>query len=263
MAIAGGKYYNVHLQPVPSPAREEDPRLPATLDNFYFPQEDFLAETQKGLRWTYNIVRPEAIIGSTDKPNGMNTALTLAMYFLVCKELGVAAPMPTNEAYWDGYDDVSYAPLIAEFSVFVSTQPKCANEAFNLTNGDYFSWRYMWPRLAEYFGVRNSEARAFSQPRPERGTVLLDGVSLGEWASEDKREVWQKLCERTGAPGATATWEFGTWRYQDWVFQRSWSATLSINKARKFGWTGHIDSFDCFVKTFVKFEQLGLIPPRH
>jgi hypothetical protein len=42
---------------------------------------------------------------------------------------------------------------------------------------------------------------------------------------------------------------------------RTWSAILSINKARKFGWTGHIDSYDCFVSTFKKFQALGQIPP--
>ena len=53
----------VHLQPVPSPAKEEDPRLVPFEQNFYYPQEDFLAEMQKGQKWTWNVVRPEAIIG--------------------------------------------------------------------------------------------------------------------------------------------------------------------------------------------------------
>jgi hypothetical protein len=53
----------VHLQPVPSPAKEEDPRLVPFEQNFYYPQEDFLAEMQKGQKWTWNVIRPEAIIG--------------------------------------------------------------------------------------------------------------------------------------------------------------------------------------------------------
>jgi len=32
----GGKAYSVHLGPVPSPAREEEPRRTASIDNFYF-----------------------------------------------------------------------------------------------------------------------------------------------------------------------------------------------------------------------------------
>ena len=53
----GGKHYNVHLYPVPSPAREEEPRREASIDNFYFPQEDFLVTKQKGQRWSWNVLR--------------------------------------------------------------------------------------------------------------------------------------------------------------------------------------------------------------
>jgi nucleoside-diphosphate-sugar epimerase len=258
----GGKYYNVHLRPVPSPAREEDPRLLASADNFYYPQEDFLTSKQKGSKWSYNIIRPQAIIGSTHTPNGMNSALTFAIYFLTCKELGTTAPMPTNHSYWNGYDDFSYAPLIADLTIFASTHPKCANEAFNCVNGDVVCWRYMWPRLAAYFGVKAAESgeQVFKKPRPEEGSVQLE-LSLAEW-SQGKREVWDKLCKQTGSEKAKKTFDFGTWGFQDWVFQRTWSSGLSINKARRYGWTGHVDSYECLIETFEKFERLGLVPPR-
>jgi hypothetical protein len=59
---------------------------------------------------------------------------------------------------------------------------------------------------------------------------------------------------------AKATWDAGTWAYQDWVFQRSWTPTLSMSKARKFGWTGYIDSYDAFINAFEKFKVLKQIP---
>jgi nucleoside-diphosphate-sugar epimerase len=169
----GGKHYNVHLGPVPSPCRESDPRRTASADNFYFPQEDCLISAQKGQNWTWNVVRPEAIIGWTVKPNGMSSAMTFALYFLICRELGLEAAMPTNQRYWEGYDDVSSARLIADLSVFVSMNPRCANEAFNVTNGDYFEWRYMWPRLAAYFGTESTADQKFVKPRPEEGRCSL------------------------------------------------------------------------------------------
>lgn len=254
----GGKHYNVHLHPVSSPAREEDPRVKETIDNFYYPQEDYLIERQKGSKWVWNVIRPEAIIGSTQKPNGMNEALTLALYFSICKKLGSDAPMPTNQRYWNGVDDVSYAPLIADLTIFASTNPRCGNEAFNVTNGDYFTWRYMWPRLAAYFGVKATSDQVFIKEVPKEGDVQLD-FTLGEW-STDKREIWDKLCEEKGVQSAKSTFDFGTWHFQDWVFQRSWSATLSVNKARKFGWTGHIDSYRSFIETFDRFRAYGMIP---
>lgn len=51
-----------------SPAYETDPRLVAFEQNFYYPQEDFLAEMQKGQKWTWNVIRPEAIIGMYADP---------------------------------------------------------------------------------------------------------------------------------------------------------------------------------------------------
>lgn len=126
----GGKYYQVHLMPVSFPCREDQPRIHGPIENFYFPQEDRLASAQKGKKWTWNVIRPEAIIGTTSKPNGMNEALTIALYFLTCREMDIEAPMPTNERYWDGVESISFAPLIADLTIYVSTREECANQAF-------------------------------------------------------------------------------------------------------------------------------------
>lgn len=254
----GGKYYNLHVEPVPSPAREDDPRRYGPFDNFYFPQEDKLVEIQHGKPWTWNVIRPQAIVGANSHPSGLNETLTIAMYFLICRELGTTAPMPTNQRYWEGAEDVSYAPLIADLTIFVSTQKSCANEAFNVNNGDYFSWRYMWPRLAESLGANTESQQVFQKVAPKEGELQLNW-SLAEWC-QDKREVWNGLCDRQGLPDAKATFDLAGWEVGDFLFQRTWSATLSVNKARMFGWTGHIDSYQAFVNTFDKFRQLGLIP---
>jgi nucleoside-diphosphate-sugar epimerase len=254
----GGKYYNVHLRPIPSPAREEDPREGRWEDNFYFPQEDTLAEMQKGKEWSWNVIRPEAIIGHTGKPNGMNSALTYALYLLACKELGEDAPMPTNQLYFNGTDDCSDSGLIAEFTIWASTNPKCKNQAFNVVNGDYFAWRYLWPRIATYLGANASPDQTFKKPAPQEGQLEQE-FTLAEW-SKDKRAVWDRLCDKAGVPEAKATWDAATWQYQDWVFQRSWSATLSFNKARKFGWTGFRDSYESITDTFAIMKKLKQIP---
>lgn len=256
----GGKHYNVHLMPVPSPAREEDPRLDSPIGNFYFPQEDHLIARQKDQSWTWNVIRPEAIIGATSKPNGMNEALTIVLYMLVCRELGVEAKMPTNQRYWEGTDDVSDARLIAQLTIWASTGGKhTGNQAFNVTNGDYFCWRYMWPRIAGYVGAEaSSSPRAFTKSYPKEGELQLE-LSLDEWA-KDKREVWDRICERAGVPEAKATWDSGTWAFQDWVFQRTWSATLSMSKARRFGFTGYVDSYQSFTDAIDMFVERKQIP---
>ena len=229
----GGKHYNVHLGPVPSPAREEDPRGESHIGNFYYPQEDYLIARQSGQKWTWNVIRPEAIIGHTSKPNGMNSALTYALYFLVCKELGVEARMPTNQLYWEGYDDLSDSRLIADLTIWASTTPKAGNQAFNVTNGDYFSWRYMWPRIAAYIGAKATSKQIFEKPRPSERETQLD-LSLATW-STDKQDIWNRICEKHNYPEAKSTWESGTWAFQDWVFQRTWSATSALIKQEILG----------------------------
>lgn len=196
--------------------------------------------------------------GHTSKPNGMNSALTYALYFLVQKELGNQAPMPTNQIYWTGVDDCSDAALIADLTVWASTTPRAGNQAFNAVNGDYIQWQYMWPRIAAYLGADSPTKPNFKKPYPEEGAVQQE-FTFGEWA-KDKQQVWEHLCDKAGVPEAKATWAAGTWAFQDWVFQRAWCSTLSFNKAREFGYTGYRDSYKSITGAFENFRACKQIP---
>lgn len=279
----GGKYYNVHATPGSTPCREEDPRPPvgARDGNFYYPQEDFLVAEQKGKKWSWNVIRPTGIVGCTGefhtkntrqnkqvtkwvyliagKPNGMNIALTYAVYFLLCAELDVDARMPTNEAYWNETEDQSDAALIAEQTIWASNTPGAANQAFNCVNGDVFRYRYMWPRLAAFFGARASSDQFFEKPRPASEGALQQEFSATDWL-RDKRPVWEAMCDKAGVPEAKPTFGFITPSILDWAFRRSWSATLSMSKARRLGWTGYVDSYESNVRVFERFRDLKQIP---
>ena len=50
---------------------------------------------------------------------------------------------------WEAAD----ADLVADVMVWAAQSPQAANEAFNITNGDVFEWRNVWPALAETLGV--------------------------------------------------------------------------------------------------------------
>lgn len=197
----------------------------------------------------------------------MNLALTYAIYFLLCRELGLEARMPTNARYWNETEDQSDAGLIAEQTVWASTTPAARNEAFNCVNGDHFRFRYTWPRLAAYFGARASQDQTFEKVCPEQhgageaeGEVLVQQeFSMAEWM-HDKQPVWDALCDRAGVPEAKATFAFVTPFIVDWAFRRTWSATLSMTKARKLGWTGYIDSYESNVRAFEQFKALKQIP---
>ena len=254
------RYYGCHICPVPTPCREEDPRRGDEEDNFFYAQEDFLRNLQMNQRWTWNVVRPEVIVSSTLDPLVPNPALTLAMYFLVTRELAVEARMPTNQRYWNCTEGVSDATLLAQFTIWLSGNAECANQVFNFANGDHFMWRFMWPRLAEYFSAYATPDQSFSKTEPEVGESQQE-FSLTDWL-EDKKPVWERICDMAGVPKAMESFGVNSMSAptQDAVFSRSWSATLSMNKARKYGWTGFADSFDSFVQAFEELKVQQFIP---
>lgn len=77
----------------------------------------------------------------------------MALYFLICREIGEPATFPGNQAFYNCVDDQYSAPGIADMSVWASTTPQCKNEDFVHVNGDVIMWRYFWPQIGAYFGL--------------------------------------------------------------------------------------------------------------
>lgn len=61
--IGQNQHYGCHLGPVPIPLSESLGRLDKSGTNFYYEQEDILFELAENRSWSYNIVRPHAIVG--------------------------------------------------------------------------------------------------------------------------------------------------------------------------------------------------------
>ena len=137
----------VRYRPMRVPARERYPRVEHP--NFYWLQEDYIREkaAQAGFAWT--IFRPTIVIG----PNVgvvMNTIPVIGVYAAVCREEGRPFAYPGHVAFVREAADVR---LIAGACVWAAHADKARNEHFNLTNGEVFQWRDLWPSLAEFLGV--------------------------------------------------------------------------------------------------------------
>lgn len=83
---------------------------------------------------------------------------------------------------------------------------------------------------------------------------------MSDWA-KDKKPVWETICDKYG--GTKDAFDWGTWDFFDWAIGKAWPTLLSINKARKFGWTRHDDTFETWVETFRSFENAGILPSNH
>jgi nucleoside-diphosphate-sugar epimerase len=145
--LQGTKAYGNHLHPMPVPARERYPR--DDHPNFYWPQEDYLKEAAErhGFRWT--ILRPQLTIGSTIGAV-MNLAPVIGAYAAITRELGIPFSFPGGPSFiWELVD----SRVIAAACEFAATDPGADRQHYNVTNGEVFEWRNLWPALADHLGV--------------------------------------------------------------------------------------------------------------
>ncbi|KAL4862672.1 hypothetical protein BDV12DRAFT_207071 [Aspergillus spectabilis] len=252
----GAKHYGVHLGPVAAPVHEGLPRYDDQGLNFYYAQEDELFKLSGQRNWTWNVIRPGGIVGFTPGKNGMSECLTLALYMLVSKEIGETPRFPGNKFFYNCVDDNSYAVSLADMTIWATTSQRTKNEAFNHANGDTFVWRYFFPKIGSYFGLEIPDQTEW--PALGDKEVYSNDFKMAEWA-KDKKPVWERICDKYG--GNKEAFDWGTWGFFDWTIGKSWPTISSINKARRFGWTRHDDTFETWVETFRTFENAGILPP--
>ncbi|KAF9884380.1 hypothetical protein FE257_001836 [Aspergillus nanangensis] len=255
----GGKHYGAHLGPIEVPMVETLPRYEDDDLNFYYQQEDFMFNLHAQRSWSWNVIRPNGIVGFTPAKNGMSEAITLAIYILVCRELGQYPKFPGNKYFYEAVDDSSFAGGIAEMSVWASTNEHTKNEAFNHTNGDTYVWKYCFKKIGRYFNMDIPDQTEW----PELGDKLGDGTRMAhsfrmaDWA-RDKKPVWERVCEKYG--GSKEAFDWGTWAFFDWTVGKAWPTLSSINKARSLGWTRQDDTIQSYLDTFKSFEHAGILP---
>jgi nucleoside-diphosphate-sugar epimerase len=211
----GTRWYGNHLGPYKTPTREDDPRhMPP---NFYYDQQDFLEEFQKGKRWTWSVGRPHAVCGfSTGGP--MNLTLAIAVYANICKALGLPLSFPGKPGAYTALYQCTDAALLAKAVGWMATDPKCANQAFNITNSDLIRWQNLWPKFANFFGME------LAPPRP---------ISLAR-SMADKGPIWEKIVEKNGLQKFRFE-EIAAWGYPDGVFASDYDIVSDTSKARRFG----------------------------
>ena len=66
---------------------------------------------------------------------------------------GLPFVFPGSKTQYEGLADVTDVDLLAEHLVWSATSEACANEAFNVVNGDVFRWKHLWAKIANFFGL--------------------------------------------------------------------------------------------------------------
>ena len=237
--LQGSKYYGRHLGPFKTPARESDARhFPP---NFYYTQEDFLKQLAEGKRWGWSLMRPHIVCGyaRTD----INLPKPIAVYATLCRKLGLPLKFPGPEAAFRAVHCASDVELLNKGMLWAATTPACANQAFNMVNGDHFRWQYLWPKIADYFGMEDG------------GVQQIDLEAM----MADKEPLWDEIVREHGLL-PTPFAEAANWSFANYAFAPTWDIMLDNTKARKFGFQEFVDSEEMFLRIFDSFRSQRFIP---
>lgn len=239
--MQGYKVYGAHLGPFKTPARESDPdHMPP---EFNIDQQDFLARRQAGKAWTWSALRPSVVIGF-GLGNPMNLAIAIAVYASMSRALGLPLRFPGKPGAYDSLLEMTDAGLLARATIWAATTSACANQAFNITNGDLFRWSEMWPKIARYFDLETAP------PLPMSLATIM----------ADKAPLWDRLVAQHDLSepcyDRVSSWQFG-----DAVFGWDYDFFADGTKARRLGFHDYVDTEAMFLSVFDDLRARRIIPP--
>ena len=225
-----------------TPFREEQPRLP--VENFYYAQEDevYAAAARQGFTWS--VQRPHTIIGYA-VGNAMNMGVTLAVYASLCRETGMPFIFPGSAMQWNALTDMTDATQLARHLLWSSTTPAAFNQAFNVVNGDVFRWKWMWSRIASFFGLE-------AAPFPETVTPL-------EQQLKDAAPLWRTLAEKHHLAEPDLFHITSAW-HTDADLGRPIEVVTDMSKSRRLGFLDYLPTDDSFFRLFTQLREARIIP---
>jgi nucleoside-diphosphate-sugar epimerase len=238
--VTGTKYYGSHLGPYRTPARESDPRHMGP--NYYFDQIDWLTAFQRGKPWDWVELRPQTLCGFAPG-TPMSLAPAIAVYAAISKELGLPLRFPGKPGAYTSIYQVTESTHFANAALWAAIESQCGLEAFNITNGDYFRWKNLWPKLAA----------AFDMPAGDVRTISLT-VDMA-----DKASLWRAMTVKHGLK-PYAYDDLVAWPFADYVFGCDWDVMSDVTKSRRFGFHDVVDSEEMFVQLMRKFRAERIVP---
>lgn len=225
-----------------TPFREEADRL--AIENFYYAQEDEVFAAAKRDDFTWSVHRPHTIIGYA-VGNAMNMGVTLAVYASLCKAIGRPFVFPGSPQQWNGLTDMTDARLLARHLEWAATTDAAKNEALNIVNGDIFRWRWLWSRLADYFGIE-------AAPYPDRPMPL-------EAQMANDAPAWRELAQKHDLAEHDIARLTSAW-HTDADLGRPMEVMADMTKSRRLGFVEHQSTLHSFIELFDRLRRERLIP---
>lgn len=227
-----------------TPFREESERLETP--NFYYAQEDELFAAAERDGFTWSVHRAHTVTGHA-VGNAMNFALTFAVHAAIARETNTPMVFPGTQLVWNCLTDLSDSQVVADQMLWASTTPGIGNEAWNVTNGEVFRWRWLWPRLAEALGAEWEAPSAEPQPLVEQ--------------MAGKEQLWAEMAEKHGLAESRLDRVASFW-HTDSDLGVEVEVVADMTKSRLAGFDTYIGTEQAFLQLFDQYEADGLVPPR-
>jgi hypothetical protein len=232
---------------------------------------------------------PSFILGAVPDA-AMNLVYPLGIYAAVTRHLNAPLDFPTDLQAWEATHVASSSKLNAYLEEWCVLTEQAQNQRFNAADSSPFTWGNFWPKFAGWYGLE------YGKPDTDTDT----DTNLGSEDDDSKNSVYTKFTTphipppRGFGPPATYRVKF---TLVDWArrpeVQKAWAeiisknnlkvskledmdidrifafadgsligATLdlSMNKARKMGWHGFVDSSECIKEVLEEFAELGMLP---
>jgi hypothetical protein len=125
----------------------------------------------------------------------MNLTLAIAVYANICKALGLPLSFPGKPGAYTALYQCTDAALLAKAVGWMATDPKCANQAFNITNSDLIRWQNLWPKFAKFFGMELAPprhinlARSLPATKATRRSAFAEFVVTNTATSDKTRSI--------------------------------------------------------------------------
>jgi nucleoside-diphosphate-sugar epimerase len=273
----GGKNYGMHMGRVRTPLVESDPQPKHLGPNFYYNQEDLLMKfCHEHPETDWNIVMPAAVIGTT-KYASMNTALSWGVYAAVQAHKKEPMRFAGDMNAWQFEYTHSTARLTGYLSEWAVLEEGCKNQRFNAQDGGLFSYDRFYNELARWFGVKSVLGPDEDESKYEVAANFAGGEdcplgygpplplrvahSLEKWAGEpSSSQAWEEMMRESKGQLKTKVFEDkDTFLMAD--FSLTTFGTLSMNKTKRFGFNGFVDTVESIFEVYQDMAKIGMLPP--
>jgi len=140
---------------------------------------------------------------------------------------------------------VTDARMLAKQLAWAADTDAASNEAFNIVNGDVFRWSWLWPKLAEWFGV---EAAGFNgQVQPLEAAMANDDAA------------WRAIAAKHDLAEADLSRLASAW-HTDLDLGRPLEVMTDMANSRRLGFSAYQATDASFFDLFARLRAERLIP---